>query len=135
MIVIIGLVILAISVLLATLGFVVNSNHPFTGDFAIFGQHITGLTTGRLFLIGVIVGLVVALGLSILRGVFSRGIASRELQRELKKANTERDSLRADYERIIGELAIEQAKNRPAQILHTSEPVQSPSTTEVNNLA
>lgn len=135
MIVIIGLVILAISVLLATLGFVVNSNHPFTGDFAILGQHITGLTTGRLFLFGIIVGLVVALGLSILRGVFSRGIASRELQRELKKANAERDSLRADYERIIGELAIEQAKNRPAQILHISEPVQSPSTTELNNLA
>ena len=135
MIVIIGLVILAISVLLATVGFVVNSNHPFTGDFAIFGQHITGLTTGRLFIMGVIVGLVVALGLSILRGVFSRGIASRELQRELKKAHVERDSLRADYERIIGELAIEQAKNRPGQILHTTEPVQNTTTREVNNLA
>lgn len=112
MIILIGLVILAISVLLATMGFMVNANHPFDGDFALFGQHITGLTTGRLFLFGVIVGLVVALGLSILRGAFSRGVASRELQRDLKKSQAETAAVRADLERLSGDLASERAKNQ-----------------------
>lgn len=116
MIVIIGLVILSISVLLAAMGFIVNTNHPFEGDFALFGQHITGLTTGRLFLFGVIVGLVMALGLSILRGAFSRGIASRELQRELKKSMAETASVRADFERLSAELASERAKSQVIEI-------------------
>lgn len=116
MIVLIGLVILAISVLLATMGFIVNTNHPFAGDFALFGQHITGLTTGRLFLFGVIVGLVIALGLSILRGAFSRGLASRELQRELKKSQAETGAVRADLERISEELARERTKNQVSEI-------------------
>ena len=119
MIVIIGLVILSISVLLAAMGFVVNANHLFDGDFALFGQHITGLTTGRLFLFGVIVGLVMALGLSILRGAFSRGIASRELQRELKKSLAETASIRADVERLTAELTGERAKN---QVVETPPP-------------
>lgn len=128
MIVIVGLVILSVSVLLASLGFVVNSNHPFTGDFAIFGQHITGLTTGRLFFFGVIVGLVIALGLSILRGVFSRGIASRELQRELKKSLAETASLRVDYERLSGQLASEKVRNQTEILSQPSDPQEDPFT-------
>lgn len=116
MIVIFGLVILSISVLLAAMGFIVNTNHPFDGDFALFGQHITGLTTGRLFLFGVIVGLVMALGMSVLRGAFSRGIASRELQRELKKSMAETASVRADLERLSAELANERMKSQIVEI-------------------
>lgn len=116
MILIIGLIILSISVLVAVMGFIVNSSSPFDGDFALFGQHLTGLTTGRLFLFGVVVGLVVALGLSILRGVFSRGIASRELQRELKKSLAETASVRADFERLSAELADERAKSQVVEI-------------------
>ena len=126
MIVIIGLVILSISVLLATVGFVINGSHPLDGDFAIFGQHITGLTTGRLFLFGVIVGLVIALGLSILRGVFSRGIASRELQRELKKSLAETASLRADFERVSGELLNARAKIEMPQSTESAGPLLAP---------
>ena len=130
MIVIIGLVILSISALLATVGTVINSSHPLGGDFAIFGQHITGLTTGKLFLCGVIVGLVIALGLSILRGVFSRRIASRELQRELKKSLAETASLRADFERVSGELLNERAK---IQIPPTTQSADSLSALPVDN--
>ena len=108
---IIGLVILAISVLLASLGVGINNSHSLTGDFAIFGQHMTGLTTGRLFLYGIVVGLLVALGLSVLRGVFTRGLASRDLQRELKKSRDETLTLRADYERLNQELAKERAQS------------------------
>lgn len=116
MIVIIGLTILSISVLIAVMGFTVNSSNPFDGDFALFGQHMTGLTTGRLFLFGVIVGLVMTLGLSILRGVFSRGVASRELQRDLKKSLAETASVRAELDRLAGELAAERAKSQAVDI-------------------
>ncbi|MDP1711293.1 MAG: hypothetical protein Q8K86_02400 [Candidatus Nanopelagicaceae bacterium] len=116
MILIIGLIILSISVLLAVVGFIVNSSNSFDGDFALFGQHLTGLTTGQLFLFGVIVGLVVALGLSVLRGVFSRGMASRELQRELKKSLAETASVRADLERLSAELASERTKSQAVEI-------------------
>lgn len=116
MIVIIGLTILSISVLIAVMGFTVNSSNPFDGDFALFGQHMTGLTTGRLFLFGVIVGLVMTLGFSILRGVFSRGVASRELQRDLKKSLAETASVRAELDRLAGELAAERAKSQAVDI-------------------
>ena len=112
MLVIIGLAILSISVLLASMGFAVNSHRPFTGDFSILGQHLTGLTTGGLFLFGVIIGLAIALGLSILRGIFSRRFASRGLQRDLKKSLAETAALRVEYERLSERLISEQATNR-----------------------
>lgn len=110
MVLIIGFVILFVAALLAVVGVGVNGSHSLTGDFAFFGQHMTGLTTGRLFLYGIVVGLVAALGLSILRGVFTRGLASRDLQRELKKSQAESATLRLDFERLNKELAAERAK-------------------------
>lgn len=53
MILIIGLIILGIAALVAVLGVATNggSAHLVNGDFALFGQHITGLSTGQLFLL------------------------------------------------------------------------------------
>lgn len=113
MILIIGLIILGISALVAVLGVATNggSTHLVNGDFALFGQHITGLSTGQLFLFGIIVGLVAAVGLSVLRGFFVRGLASRDLQKELKKSRAETLALRSDYERLHKELESEKAQN------------------------
>ena len=113
MILIIGLIIFGIAALLAVLGVATNggSSHLINGDFALFGQHITGLSTGQLFLFGIIVGLVGALGLSILRGFFVRGLASRDLQKELKRSHAETLTLRSDFERLQKELAVERAQN------------------------
>lgn len=113
MILIIGLIILGISALVAVLGVATNggSTHLINGDFALFGQHITGLSTGQLFLFGIIVGLVAAVGLSVLRGFFVRGLASRDLQKELKKSHAETLALRSDYERLHKELESEKAQN------------------------
>lgn len=113
MILIIGLIIFGIAALLAVLGVATNggSTHLINGDFALFGQHITGLSTGQLFLFGIIVGLVAALGLSVLRGFFVRGLASRDLQKELKRSRAETLTLRADFERLQKELAAEKEEN------------------------
>lgn len=118
MILIIGLIILGLAALFAVLGVATNggSTHLVNGDFALFGQHITGLSTGQLFLFGIVVGLVAALGLSVLRGFFVRGLASRDLQKELKRSHAETLTLRSDFERLQKELAAERAVNisRPA---------------------
>lgn len=115
MILIIGICILGIAALIGVLGVVSNggSAHLLNGDFALFGQHVTGLSTGQLFLFGIIVGLVAALGLSILRGFFARGLASRDLKKELKRSQAETSTLRADIERVQKELASERAKSLP----------------------
>lgn len=113
MILVIGLCTLGIAVLLAILGVGANSGstHLVNGDFALFGQHITGLSTGQLFLFGIVVGLVAALGLSILRGFFARGLASRDLQKELKRSHAETATLRADFDRLQKEFEAERASN------------------------
>lgn len=112
MILLIGLVIFAVAALVAVLGVGTNSGvaHGVQGDFGLFGQHITGLSTGQLFLFGIIVGLVAALGLSILRGFFVRGLAARDLRKELKKSQAETATLRANIDRLSKEIEVERAQ-------------------------
>ena len=106
MIVIFGLVVLIVTMLLAVVGVGTNNDsaHSLTGDFALFGQHMSGLSTGRLYLYGIIVGVGIALGLNILRVAFSRGRASKGLQRELKKSREEITALRLDQARLTQQL-------------------------------
>lgn len=113
MILIIGLIVLAVASLLAVFGVATNGGtaHSIQGDFALFGQHITGLSTGQLFLFGIIVGLVAAVGLSILRGFFVRGLASRDLRKDLKKSQAETAQLRSNLERLQAERESEMAQN------------------------
>lgn len=131
MILIIGLSIFGIAILLAVLGVGTNggSTHAVNGDFALFGQHITGLSTGQLFLFGIIIGLAVALGLVILRGFFVRGLASRDLQKELKRSHAEAATLRADYDRLHKELEAERTQNLSHKTLETPSSGQASSPT------
>lgn len=125
MILLIGLLIFAVAALLAVLGVGTNggSAHSVQGDFALFGQHITGLSTGQLFLFGIIVGLVAAVGLSILRGFFVRGLASRGLGKELKKSQVEAANLRADVDRLNKAIEVERAlKSSPKDVPPTDNP-------------
>lgn len=125
MILLIGLLIFGVAALFAVLGVSTNggSAHSLQGDFGIFGQHITGLSTGQLFLFGIVVGLVAAVGLSILRGFFVRGLASRDLQKELKKSKAEAATLRADIERLSKEIEVERAlKSAPKEVPPTDNP-------------
>jgi hypothetical protein len=67
MIVIVGLVVLLVAVIVGFTGVLTNAGpaHPLTENFAVFGYHVTG-STGTLFLVGIVVGAVAMLGLSVL---------------------------------------------------------------------
>src|SRR5665213_3047922 len=105
MVVIIGLLVLVGAVVVAVFGVATNSGgaHPLGDNFAIFGQHLNGLSTGQLFLCGIVVGVVGMLGLSLLLGPFTRRLASRGSRRETRVLREDRDRLaqQLDDERTI----------------------------------
>jgi len=106
MIVIIGLLILIAAAGVAVAGVAANSGttHPLGDAFVIFGQSVTGLSVGQLFLGGIIVGVVGMLALAMLLGTFNRRLASRGSQRALKGSRSESAALRLDRERLTQQL-------------------------------
>jgi hypothetical protein len=121
MIVIVGLVVLLVAVIVGFTGVLTNAGpaHPLTENFAVFGYHVTG-STGTLFLVGIVVGAVAMLGLSVLlagaRRTAGRGRDARhELkrsQRETAFLNQERDQ-RIEHSQQVG-AATGTAANPPA---------------------
>ena len=67
MIVIVGLIVLVVAGIVAITGVLANAGpvHPLTGNFSVFGYHVTG-STGTLFLFGIVIGALAMLGLSVL---------------------------------------------------------------------
>ena len=106
MIVIIGLLILIVAAVVAVFGVASNSGgaHPLGHSFALFGQHLNGLSTGQLFLGGIVVGVVAMLGLSLLLGPLTRRLASRGSRRELRGSQRETVDLREDRDRLAQQL-------------------------------
>jgi uncharacterized membrane protein len=106
MIVIIGLLILIAAAGVAVAGVAANSGtaHPLGDAFVIFGQSVTGLSIGQLFLFGIIVGVVGMLALAMLLGTFNRRLASRGSRRALKGSRSESAALRLDRERLTQQL-------------------------------
>ncbi len=90
MIVIVGLVVLLVAVVVGFIGVLTNAGaaHPLTENFSLFGYHVTG-STGTLFLVGIVVGAVAMLGLSVLlagaRRTAGRG---RDARHETNKVPT-----------------------------------------------
>lgn len=85
--------------------------HLLGQDFSVLGLHLGGLSTGQLFLYGIIVGVVAMLGLSMLAGIFNRRLASRRSRRELKGSRRETDALRTDRDRLTQQLDDEHAES------------------------
>ena len=106
MMVILGLLLLIAAAGVAVAGVATNSGtaHPLGDTFVIFGQSLTGLSTGQLFLYGVVVGVVGMLGLAMLLGTFNRRLASRGSRRALKGSRSESAALRLDRERLSQQL-------------------------------
>ena len=102
MLVVLGLVVLLAAVILGVAGVLGNagSEHALTDGFSVLGINVNG-STGTLFLIGIVVGLVAAVGLALLlagaRRTARRGnTARRELKqsrRETAAVTQERDAL------------------------------------------
>jgi hypothetical protein len=101
-IVIVGLIVLVVAGIVAITGVLANAGpaHPLTGNFSVFGYHITG-STGTLFLFGIVIGALAMLGLSVLlagaRRTAGRGrdarLELRRSQRESAFLNRDRDLL------------------------------------------
>lgn len=88
----------------------------------MIAMHLGGLSTGQLFLYGVVVGVVAMLGLSMLLGSFSRRMASRGSQRKLKGARRESESLRLEHERLTQQLKDERAEHGRAVLVTPRQP-------------
>jgi uncharacterized membrane protein len=116
MIVIIGLLILIAAAGVAVAGVAANSGtaHPLGDAFVIFGQSVTGLSIGQLFLFGIIVGVVGTLALAMLLGTFNRRLASRGSRRALKGSRNESAALRLDRERLTQQLDDERTERSRA---------------------
>jgi hypothetical protein len=125
MIVIVGLLVLILAALAAVAGVAANSGtaHPLGDNFTIFGLHLSGLSTGQLFLYGIVVGVLGMLGLSMLLGAFTRRAASRGSRRELKVSRRETTALRLDRDRLTQQLEDERAERAAAD---TSTTVNAP---------
>ena len=91
MLVVLGLIILLLAVIVGVAGVLGNagSEHALTGGFSLFGYHVNG-STGTVFLIGIVVGVVAALGLSLLlAGARRTSRRGRTARGELKESRRE----------------------------------------------
>jgi hypothetical protein len=132
MIAILGLLALIAAAALAVVGVATNSGsaHPLGDSFTIAGLHLSGLSTGQLFLYGIVVGAVGMLGLSMLLGGFSRRAASRGSRRELKGSRRETTAARLERDRLTRQLDDEHTERpRPDTPSGVGTPRTLPSTT------
>jgi hypothetical protein len=114
MIVIIGLLVLLAAVVVGVIAVTTNtgSAHGVGDQFAVLGHPLAGVSTGQLFLYGIVVGVVGMLGLSMLLGTFNRRLASRGSRRELKGSRRESAALRLDRERLTQQLDDERSEHQ-----------------------
>ncbi len=123
--IILGIIlIVAAAVFGADMGFANNFTVP---DLTIFGQSL-GITNGRaFFVIGVIVGAAIMLGISLLLGGMRRkgakAVSRHKERKAAKHTEDDRESLRSDNESLRQQLDAEhRADRQPAQ---SATPVDS----------
>lgn len=129
--VIVGLLIMLAAIGVGLSGVLANSGseHLLTQDFSVLGLYLSGLTTGQVFLYGIIVGVVGMLGLSLLLGVFNKRLASRRSRRALKGSQQESQELRTDRDRLSQQLddehterpGVAQPNASEAPVLHSAK--------------
>ena len=103
MLVVLGLVVLLAAVIFGVAGVLGNagSEHALTDGFSVLGINVNG-STGTLFLIGIVVGLVAAVGLALLlagaRRTARRGNTAR---RELKQSRQETAAVTQERDALV----------------------------------
>jgi uncharacterized membrane protein len=138
MIVIVGLLILIAAAGVAVAGVAANTGttHPAGDAFVIFGQSVTGLSVGQVFLFGIIVGVVGMLALAMLLGTFNQRLASRGSRRALKGSRSESAALRLDRERLTQQLDDERARlTQPSRVESASATDASPAVPDSTSTA
>jgi hypothetical protein len=102
-IILVGLIILVAAVVVGVAGVLANGGggHALTGDFAVFGYHVTG-STGLLFLYGIVLGAVGMLGLSLLlAGARRTARRGRTARRDLKQSRRDTASVSRDHQELV----------------------------------
>ncbi len=96
--IVLGLLLLVVAAVIVLVGVLSNlgSSHLLTHSLNLFGYHLSG-STGRLLLVGVILGGAGMLGLNLLLAGLGRGIKHRASTRRQLKAD------RQDNKRLAGE--------------------------------
>ena len=122
--VVIGILLLLLAVALTAA--VVLGNDVST-DVSVFGQEVSGLTQGTLFLVGVATGFVTALALGMILGGLKRRRA-KELarRRQVDAARSDVDSLAEENARLQDELARKQAAAKADSYPSPVEPAHGP---------
>ena len=104
MIVILGFLLLLAAGGIAVAGLAGNQGSAAAGEsFVLLGQSVT-LSLGQIFLVGLVVGAVGMLGLSMLLGTFNRRSASRRSRSDLTASRRESAVLRDDRDRLTRRL-------------------------------
>lgn len=98
-----GLILLLLAGGVAVSGTVSNTG-SLGEDVQVLGLQLSGLTSGQLFLFGIIVGVVGMLGVSMMFGTVSRRVASRRSGRALKGSQRETAAAREDSARLTQQL-------------------------------
>ena len=114
--ILLGLLLLIVAVVIAVVGVLSNigSSHLLTRSFEIFGYHITG-STGRLLLIGAMLGAAGMLGLNLLLAGLGRGIKRRvSTRRQLKADRKEQQGLAAERDQLSRQLEDERQEKLAA---------------------
>jgi hypothetical protein len=133
MIILLGLVVLVAAVVVGVAGVLANGGdgHALSGNFAVFGYHVTG-STGTLFLYGIVVGAVGLCGLSLLlagaRRTARRGRTARrdlkQSRRETAVVSSERDDLAEQQQRDAANADAHAAPGRSPN--ETNRPTAAP---------
>lgn len=126
--VIVGLLMLLVAIGVGLSGVLANSGseHLLGQDFSVLGLQLGGLTTGQLFLYGIIIGVLGMLGVSLMLGVFTTRMASRRSRRALKGSQKESQALRTDRDRLTQQLDDEHTEQARAESSDAPGPPGSP---------
>ena len=110
--IVLGLLLLVAAAVIAVDGVLTNLGHShlLTRSLDIFGYHLTG-STGRLLLVGVILGAAGMLGLNLLLAGLGRGIKRRvSTRRQLKADDRQNKQLASERDQLARELDDERAR-------------------------
>lgn len=120
-----GLLLLAAAGLFGVVVALANAGpeHTVAGGVEIFG-YTTNMSGGRLFLIGVITGVVGLLGVALMLGRVGRAAKQRKQHKQVVRQADEGASLRAERDRLAGELEQERAAraHEPAPLAAATSP-------------
>ena len=99
LVILLAALVLGLAAVLTNMGITHQPVHPFT----VLGYHVNG-STGRLFLYGIVVGMIGFLGLvMLLAGVRRSARAGRAARRELKQSRRETAAVSRDRDELLGQ--------------------------------